>query len=254
MNVGVPWNSGNCVVASLVICTSWSTAFWSARHWVALGLRDAARRRPFLETGKLGDLHELLVWWHVLQCLELGLRSGLELTDPIRLILVERARERKEAFRAVAARDQRRSEIERIADVVAELLSDFPGLHILINERLHALLIELPAVRAGHRSELDQLNLGLRIAHEKTAGGRLIDDLRPVAVLGRGNRADRTGRCRGVGRSITLLGIAACNRDQCHRAGQELRRLHRIHLAPLITGIGISPLPDSKGAPLVAAI
>src|SRR5205085_10104797 len=118
-----------------------------------------------LQSRKGRELDELLAYRQVLDLLELGLRDRRNLGDPVRLIMIKRACQREEALGAVAPRDEVGGKVEPVEQIWPEFPAHLTRLHIFIDEDWNALLIELAAVGAGQRADLDQLHLGVGIAH-----------------------------------------------------------------------------------------
>ena len=142
---------------------------------------------------------------------------------PSWLILVHRAREREEALRAVAARDQRGGQVERIADIVTKFPADLTGLHIGVDQRVHCGLVKFPAMRAGQRAIFDQLHLRVRVPHEESAFRR-----RETVWV----QSPPAGGAIGVRFTGALLAAFSCLELQPkarprRQEDEKMRRLHR---------------------------
>ena len=101
--------------------------------------------------------------------------------------------------------------------------ADAAALHIVADQWLAAFFLELGTVRAGHRAELDELHVGIRIAHQEATLRRANDHFGPVATVRDRDGFDHSGH---VGRTLFRVAGRACEDRRCGE--QNVGWLHQI--------------------------
>src|SRR5438105_13223281 len=117
----------------------------------------------------LRDSEQQLIVRQSVELVLLLLRQLRDLVDPHWLRRIKLLGRREEVRRAVAARKERRRQVDSVQNERTKLVACLAAANILADQRLHRAFGEMPAVRAGQRRIFDDRKLRLRIAHAEPA-------------------------------------------------------------------------------------